>query len=439
MNIQQRRWAMDRRTFLRGAGVAVALPWLEAMGVYSTSYSKAGELAASEVPQRAVFTCWGLGMNPFTSAPEQPGLDYTLPDSVKAIEPFRKETTYFTGLHAVTGGHASAHCFLTGVDAHRGKYGVSADQELAVLVGNQARFPTLALSHTQATGFGGTGEHTLSWTANHTPIVPENRPQIVFNRLFRPDGPAEIEAARRRAAEQSSVLDAVREQAKQLQGRVGKADKAKLEEYFASIRDLEAQMVIDAGWRNKPKPQVTPMDYDKAKLGWFKSMFDVMALALQTDSSRLITFNVRSDLGGSNYKDHGEDRGVPWGLHEITHNNGEEEKLRWWTKIDAWQMEEWVYFLNKLKNMKEGTHTVLDHTLALWGTTNGGPAAHDRTDLPALLTGGSALGVKHAGHIACKNQVPLGNLMRTMAEKLGLKAGEQFYGGAHTGTIKELA
>jgi hypothetical protein len=439
MNIQRRRWVMDRRTFLQGAGVAVALPWLEAMGIHATSYSKAGELAASEMPKRAVFTCWGLGMNPFTSTPEKTGLDYQLPESVAPMEAFRKETTFFTRLHAVTGGHQSAHCFLTGVDAHKGKYGISIDQELAALVGSQTRFPTITLSHTRATGFGGDGQHTLSWTTNRTPIVPENRPQAVFDRLFRADSDAEIAANKRRAAEQASVLDAVREQAKRLQGQLGQADRAKLEEYFTSIRDLEAQMATDAAWLAKPKPTVTAVDYAKSQLNWFKSMFDVIALALQTDSTRLVTFNVRSDLGGSNYKDHGEDRGIPWDQHTITHNNGEEEKLRWWTKLDAWQMQEWAFFLERLKGMKEGSKSVLDHTLALWGTTNGGPAAHDRTNLPALLTGGTALGIQHAGHIDGENQVPLGNLMRTMGERLGLKTGEKFYGGAHSGTIKELS
>src|SRR5580765_8618684 len=131
MNILRRLWALDRRTFLRGTGAAIALPWLEAMGVNSTSLTNAGELAASETTARAVFTCWGLGMNHFTLAPEKAGLDYTMPESAKPLEPFRQETTYFTGLHAVTGGHQSAHCFLTGVDPHKGKYGISCDQVIA--------------------------------------------------------------------------------------------------------------------------------------------------------------------------------------------------------------------------------------------------------------------------------------------------------------------
>ena len=439
MNILRRKWVMDRRMFLRGTGAVIALPWLEAMGVHRTSYSKAGELAVGEIPPRTVFTFWGMGMNPFTATPEQTGLDYVLPESVKPLEPFRKETTFFTGLHSVIGGHSSSHCFLTGVDPHKGKYGTSCDQLIAERQEGKTRFPALVLSCTRQTGFGGLGDGTLSWTRNRTPVAPEDRPQVVFDRLFRPDSAADVAAHKRQAAEQGSVLDGVREDARKLEGRLGKADRAKLEEYLASIRDVEQQLAADARWLAQPKPKVDPVDYAKAKLGWFRSMFDVMALALQTDSTRLVTYQVRDSLNGTPINNSTiRERGVPWDLHTITHNGGEEEKLRWWTKIDAWQMEDWVYFLTKLKNMREGNGTVLDHTLALWGTTNGGPAAHYKQDLPALLTGGTALGLKHAGHIACENKVPLGNLMRTVAEKMGVTVGEQFYGGAHTGRIKEL-
>lgn len=437
MNILRRRWVMDRRTFLRGTGAAIALPWLEAMGVHSTSFSKAGELAAQEIPARAVFTCWGMGMNVFTCVPQQSGLAYTMPESVKPLEPFRQETTFFTGLQAVTGGHRSAHCFLTGVDASKGKYGISCDQVIADSLGSKTRIPSLTLGCVRQTGFGDRGSLTLSWTRNRTPLVPEDRPQVLFDRLFRPDSPQEVAAQERRAADQRSVLDSVREQARQLEGRLGKTDQAKLQEYLASIRDLEEQMAADARWLSKPKPQVDPVDYAKAKMGWYRSMFDVLALALQTDSTRLVTFNVRDDLNGSSFP--WKERGVPWDMHVISHHNGEDEKLQWWTKIDAWQMEDWVYFLNKLKNMPEGKGTVLDHTLALWGTTSGGSSAHDSVDLPALLTGGKALGIKHAGHVPCGNKVPLGNLIRTITEKMGVTVNDKFYGGAHTGTIKELS
>ncbi len=431
---------MDRRTFLRGAGTAIALPWLEAMGVFGTSFSKAGEMSGAEIPARSVFTFWGMGMNPFTSTPEKTGLDYVLPASVKPLEPFRKDTTFFTGLHSVIGGHSSSHSFLTGVDPNKGRYGISCDQLMAEKVEGKTRFSTLVLSNTRQTGFGGVGDGTLSWTKNRTPVGAEDRPQVVFDRLFRPDSAADVAARKRRAAEQGSVLDGIREEARKLESKLGKADRAKVEEYLSSIRDVEQQLAADARWLAQPKPKVDPVDYAKAKLGWFRSMFDVTALALQTDSTRIVTYQVRDSLNGTPINNSTiKERGVPWDLHTITHNGGEEEKLQWWTKIDAWQMEDWVYFLNKLKNMREGNGTVLDHTIALWGTTNGGPAAHYKQDLPALVTGGSALGLKHAGHISCANKVPLGNLIRTITEKMGVKADDKFYGGAHSGVIKELS
>src|SRR6185437_11228010 len=190
------------------------------------------------------------------------------------------------------GGHSSSHCFLTGHDPHKGTYGTSCDQLIAERQQGQTRFPVLVLSCTRQSGFGGLGDGTLSWTRNRTPVSPEDRPQIVFDRLFRPDSAEEIAARRRQAAEQGSVLDGVREEARRLEGRLGAADRAKLEEYLTSIRDIEQQLATDARWLDKPKPTVDSIDYAKAKLGWFRSMFDVMALALQTDSTRLVTYQV---------------------------------------------------------------------------------------------------------------------------------------------------
>ena len=381
-----------------------------------------------------------MGMNPFTSTPTQTGLDYTLPESLRPLQPLKAETTYFTGLHAVTGGHSSSHCFLTGVDPHRGRYGISCDQIIAERLEGRTRFPALVLGCTRQTGFGGVGDGTLSWTRNRTPVTPEDRPQVVFDRLFRPDTPAEVTAKQRRMGELRSVLDGIRTEARRLEGRLGAADRAKLDEYLTSIRDIEAQIANDARWLNQPKPRVDPVDYARARLGWFRSMFDVTALALQTDSTRLVTYQVRDSLNGTPINSHTiRERGVPWDLHTITHNGGDEEKLSWWTRIDAWQTEEWVYFLNKLKNMREGNGSVLDRTLALWGTTNGGPAAHYKQDLPAMLSGGAALGIRHAGHIAGGNQLPLGNLIRTITEKMGVPTDDRFYGGAHSGVVRQLS
>jgi hypothetical protein len=426
---------MDRRTFLRGAGVAIGLPWLEAMGLNSTSFSKAGELAPNEIPSRAIFTCWGLGMNLRTSVPEGTGVDYKLPDSAKPLEPFRKDSTYFSGLHSVTGGHGSQHCFLTGVDGTKGtKYGISCDQVIADAMGGKTRFPTLCLAFSRETGFGGSGASTLSWTCNRTPLVPEDRPQVLFDKLFRPDTAADIAARKARLVQQGSILDTVRGQARRLEGRLGKSDQVKLSEYLASIRDIETQMAADEAWLNVPKPKVQLVDYANIKQMWRRSMFDILALALQTDSTRIATFFARNE--GENY--YMKEKGAPCDMHMLSHHNGDEEKIKWWTKVDAWEMEVWAAFLGKLKHAREGNSTVLDHTLALWGTTNGGRGAHGKADLPAILTGGTAIGVKHAGHIPCENQVPLGNVMRTITEKMGVKTDDRFYDGAFNGRIKQL-
>jgi hypothetical protein len=439
MNILRRRWQMDRRSFLRGAGTAIALPWLEAMGALSTSYSKAGELAPSERPTRAVFTQWGFGMNPLTSRPEGTGLGYALPVAAKPLEKFRSETTYFTGLESVDGGHSSDHSLLTGVNVRKGgKYGISCDQLIADSLDGKSRFPSLALSWCRATNFGGDGNGTLSWTKNRTPLMPENNPQALFDKLFRPESPAEIAAQRRRAADQRSILDAVREKARKLKERLGKADGDKLQEYLQSIRDIEEQLAVDARWQAHPKPKVKPVTFKiKGWEGWLRSMFDVLSLALQNDSTRVVTFLVRDTLNATSFPAH--ELGFPYGYHVISHNGFDPEKLALWTKADIMAMEDWAYFLDQLKDMREGTGTVLDHTMALWGTTSGGMAAHDKTDLRALLTGGTAVGVKHAGHIACANNVPLGNLMRTITEKMGVRIDDRFYGGCHSGTIKELS
>lgn len=436
MNIIRRRWALDRRTFLRGAGVSIALPWLEAMGVNRTSFAKAGEIAPGEIPSRAVFTCWGLGMNLRTSVPDGTGVDYKLPASAAPMEPFRAKSTYFSGLYGVTGGHAAQHCYLTGVDASKGtKYGISCDQVIAEALAPKTRFPTLALSFSHGTGFGGNGAGTLSWTKSRTPVTPQDNPQVLFDRLFRPDTPTEIAAKKSDLVDQQSLLDTVRAQARRLQSRLGKADQTRLAQYFQSIRDIENQMAEDAAWLNVPKPHVDPIDFAKIQQSWRKSMFDVAALALQTDSTRLITFNARNEQ--ENY--YIKAKGAPCDMHMLTHHNGDEDRLKWWTKVDAWEMELWVNFLHRLEQAGEGNRSVLDHTLALWGTMNGGAVAHGKEDLPAILTGGTALGLKHAGHIACENKVPLGNVIRTITEKMGVKTDERFYDGQFNGTVKQLS
>ena len=281
-------------------------------------------------------------------------------------------------------------------------------------------------------------------------IPAENRPHILFDKLFRAERPDEVAARKAGAGRTGSVLDAVRDEAKRLQGRLGKEDKAKLDEYFNSIRDVEQNIATDLAWLDKPKPEVATIDFGQnvqaldpelqAK-GNFdyrryqRLMFDVITLALQTDSTRVINYYARRDLNDGThcyaYK------GCPYGYHEMTHHGEEPDKLKWLTTVDTWYMEDWAYFIEKLKGVKEGGATLLDHTLLVWGSSGGTENAHNNTNLPTMLVGGHKLGIKHQGHLD-KKDVRLGNLWQTMFTALGVTVPENFQGGEADGVIKEL-
>lgn len=164
-------------------------------------------------------------------------------------------------------------------------------------------------------------------------------------------------------------------------------------------------------------------------------MFDVIALALQTDSTRVINYYARRDLNDGTYCY--AYKGCPYGYHEMTHHGEDPDKLKWLTTVDTWYMEDWAYFIEKLKIAKEGDGTLLDHTMLVWGSSGGTVNAHNNTDLPTMLVGGHKIGIKHQGHIA-KKDVRLGNLWQTMFGVMGVKVPDKFQGGEADGVIKEI-
>lgn len=444
---------ISRRTLLRGAGVGLALPWLEIMSPSARSATAAGGMAEAERPRRAIFCMWGLGVN---------GRDYTPPDTGKAwkvtpilkpLDRLRDEFTLVSGLKLThSGGHGGDRTFLTGTSTHKAdaKLRISADQEIAEAVGKATRFPSLVLGINRGTGFGNPQDNTLSWTRGGTPIPAENRPHVLFDKLFRAEKAEDVAAAREGAARTGSVLDAVRDEAKRLEARLGKDDKAKLGEYFTSVREVEKRMAADLAWLDKPKPTVKPLDFgadvqaldpqlqSRAKFDYRRYqrlMYDVIALALQTDSTRVISYMARKDLSDGTYC-YGY-LGCPYGYHEMTHHGEEPDKLKWLTTVDTWYAEDWAYFIDRLKGVKEGDATLLDHTLLVWGSSGGTVNAHNNTNLPTMLVGGRRLGVKHQGHIV-KQDVRLGNLWQTMFGWMGVPVPADFQGGEADGVIKEL-
>ena len=440
---------LPRRTFLKGAGITLALPWLDAMSVRADSVTTAGSIAAGETPRRAVFCFYGLGINGREFTPVETGPDYTVTPILKPLEALRSNFTVVSGLKLThSGGHVGDRTFLTGTNTRSAgaKLRVSCDQELAAVIGRQTRFPSLTLGIKRGTGFGSYYDQTLSWSPSGTPIPSENRPHVLFDQLFRQDTADTLNAREAEFVRRTSVLDSLREEARHFSGSLGVEDRRKLEEYLTGIRDLERRMQAEKDWLRKPKPSVPSLEFgkeqgldpDKSSLDYRRYqrlMYDVIALALQTDSTRVISYLPRMD--GQDGTGSWHDMGNPYNYHEMTHHGEDPDKLKWFTQSDIWYMEDWAYFLNKLQSIKEGDGTLLDHTLVAYGSSGGSINAHHNHHLPTMLAGGSRLGIKHQGHII-KEDVRLGNLWSTIFDRLQVRLPANFQGGEADGIIQEL-
>ncbi len=449
MNHRNSRIALPRRTFLKGAGITLALPWLDAMSLGADSITTAGSISNVETARRAVFCFFGLGINGRDFTPAEAGTDYRLTPILQPLAELRRDFTVISGLKLTySGGHVGDRTFLTGTNTRSagGKLRVSCDQELAQAVGNATRFPSLTLGIRRGTGFGGNQDQTLSWSPSGTPIPSENRPHVLFDQLFRPDTPETLQQREIEFARRTSVLDSLREQAQTLKGALGLDDQRKLEEYLTGVRDLERRMQAEKEWLRRPKPSVASLEFgdeqslDPDKTGldyrrYQRLMYDVIALALQTDSTRVISYMARMD--GQDGTGAWRDRGNPYNYHEMTHHGEDPDKLKWFTQADIWYMEDWAYFLNKLKSIQEGDGTLLDHTLVAYGSSGGAINAHHNHHLPTMLAGGARLGVRHQGHLI-KNDELLGNVWSTMFDRLNVPQPQDFQGGESNGLIGEL-
>jgi hypothetical protein len=438
MNIQRKNWQMSRRTFLRAAGVSLSLPWLEVMGANSASLSNAGIMAPGEIPRRAYFSNWGF-FEALAATPKDAGVDYTLTPTLSPLAPYKGDCTVLSGMRAFTGGHNQQACLLTGMNSpSNGMKLVSVDQQIADYYQGQTRVPSLVLSHHRLP--------TLSWSRNKTPINPENSPKAVFDRLFAVENEETRNERRTGMAHTSSILDRVREQAKSLEAELGRDDRATLDQYFTSIRDFEERIEIDRAWLDKPKPEVAPMDFGKnpaekqamvnddgtSMRNYLKLMFDVIVLAFQTDSTRVVSHFPKGE-DGPVFKDRTK---IPHDYHTLTHHGQLPEKLAMWAQVDQVYMEFWAYFIGRLKSVKEGHGTLLDHTMASWATTNG-LGGHSRDHLPVILCGGAGLGIKHQGHLV-KTDVMVGDVWKTVVDRIGMPMPADFQGGQARDVIKEI-
>lgn len=416
---------MNRRTFLRGTGVALALPLLDAM----IPRLRAAEGAAA-IKRRMVCINTPLGVHPPFFFPKETGRDYELSPYLEVVQEFRDDFTVISGLsHPDVGpSHDSNFSFLTAAPHPERRAGfrntISLDQFAAEHLRGETRFSSLPLS---CEGFG------LSWTRSGAAVPTESWPSGVFARLFLEGRPDEVQAQARRLADGQSVLDAVRDQAKRLEAIVGGNDREKLDEYFTSVRELEQRLSQAEAWSKKPKPKVEakpPQNITNGAdlIGKTRLWFDLIHLALQTDSTRLVTLQL---LGTSSVP---PIQGVSQGHHDLSHHGQDPAKIAQLKILELEKMKTLRDFLAQLKQTQEEGASLLDRTTVFFSSNLANAATHGVKNMPILLAGG---GFKHGQHLAFdeNKNPPLSNLFVSMLQRMGIE-GDKF--GSSTGTLTGL-
>lgn len=416
---------LDRRTFLRATGVTMALPLLEAL-----TPKRALAAATGGVPRRMVCINTPLGVHPAYFFPEKSGRDYELSPYLEVLKDFRGDFTVISGLsHPDVGpSHDSNQSYLTAAPHPERRAGfknsISLDQFAAEHIYGQTRFATLTLS---CEGAG------LSWTKSGAPVPTEDWPSGVFAKLFLEGRPDVVDAQARRLADGQSVLDAVRDQAKKLGRNLGTGDRDKLDEYFTSVRELEQRLVQAEVWSKKPKPKVDakqPVDIRVSTdlVGKTRLWFDLIHLALQTDSSRLITLQLLGTSGVPPIP------GVSQGHHDLSHHGQDPAKIAQLKTLELEKMKTLHDFLKQLRDTKEEGENLLDRTMVFFSSNLADASKHSVKNMPVLLAGG---GFKHGQHLAFDkdNNLPLSNLFVSMLQRMGIEAGKF---GSSTGTLTGL-
>jgi hypothetical protein len=421
--------ALPRRTFLRGMGATVALPLLDAMVPSMTALART---PAAPV-RRLGFVYMPMGCDLPRWTPPGEGRLNELSPSLQSLAPVVDQLTVITNLelkNAYPGTHATSNAaFLSAAKAKWTEstdyyLGTTVDQIAAKQIGNQTLLPSLELSMDLLqtvgqcdNGYACVYQNNLSWSSPTTPLPAEAHPRIVFERLFGEGG----SAADRRAALQrrASLLDWVREDITRLQNRLGPEDRTRVGQYLETVREVERRIqkaeaeTADNQLPDLDRPVGVPAAYaDHARL-----MFDLQVLALQGDVTRVITFQLARETSNRTYTE----IGVSDPHHPLTHHGGDPEKIARMAKINAFHVSLFAYFLEKLKSTPEGDGSLLDHALYLYGSGMGNPNVHDHVNLPILVAGGGASGLKGARHVRYAEPTPLANLHLTLLERVGVR------------------
>lgn len=408
-----------RRFFLKSAGATLALPALESLspGILGSGLAIGATEAAAGTPTRMVAIGNLLGFYQPDFFPKTTGNGYEMTRLLKPLEPHRRDFTLYSGLdHGVKGGHFAVHSFLSGVlsmDAKGMPEGnISLDQRAAETVGGATRFPSLTVG--SETGIHGGCQ--MCWTRSGTRVPPIPGARELFRKLFVNESVEDIAKVKDGFDLKGSILDAVHGDAKSLGRRIDKDDREKLDEYFSSVRDVERQLELNRQWAEVPKPEAPFAEPKNTNMvDDLPLLYDLMALALQTDSTRIATLEIGGDFE-SRYFD------IKKGYHSLSHHGRLKENIRDLLVLEDYQMAQFARFLGKLKSITDGEGTLLDHTMVLFGSGMANANSHTNSNLPIILAGG---GFSHGEHRQVPqkgiHKVPLCNLYLTLLQRFGVE------------------
>jgi hypothetical protein len=436
--------ALDRRTLLRGSGVAFSLPLLDAM--LPAMAGEAATAASAANLRRIGYVYIPMGYYAPEWTPAGPSLE-NLPPSLSPLQGLANDVTVLTGMdlqNAYPGSHATSNsAFLSAARAKLTEstdyyLGTTVDQIAAKKIGLQTQLPSLEMSMDLLStvgqcdnGYACVYQNNLSWSSPTTPLPAEAHPRLVFETLFGEGGtPSQRREALRRKA---SLLDSVTQEISRLKGKLGATDRERIDQYMESIRDVERRIQrAEAGVRDNLLPDLDrPTGVPAAYADHARLMFDLQLLAFQGDITRVTTFQLAREASTRTYPE----IGVSDPHHPITHHGGNIEKLKQVAKINQFHVSLFAEFLAKLKSTPEAGGNLLDHSIFLYGSGMGDPDAHDHSNLPILVAGGGAGNHRGGRHIRFDKPTPLSNLHLTLLNKVGIPL-ETF--ADSTGKIEDL-
>lgn len=442
------KWLLDRRHFLRGLGVSMGLPLLDAMRPLRAA--EAGE----ERARRSAFIYLPNGVNTYEYELAQAGRDYKLSRILAPLSEHRDVISPISGLHhpnAFGIAHSATQTWLTAAKhGPTDRNSISVDQLIAGVTGPRTRFPSLEISNQG---------QPLAVSADGISLPTQKSPAVVFQDLFtEPKGG--VDNQRRQLQRKESLLDLVLDDAKSLSKRLGSEDKGRLDQYLNSVREVEVRTKRAEAWLETPRPKIDHgiasklnRDIQLEKLGeYLRTMYDIIVLAFQTDVTRVVTFNTGNEGTGPAVPE----IGVKRDRHALSHHNGDKEALEQLARSDEFNVEQFAYFLKRLSEVSDADGPLIETTMALYGSGLSYGNSHGTTSLPLVLAGGSKLGLKHGAHIDYNQQVKgfqgygkgigvyhrpvdakahFSNLLLTMAHRMGVET-EQF--ADSNGVVSEI-